>query len=134
MTATNTDRWQAAMDAAFDRWQANGDWTWADLVDSCGRREWIAVLAGKLHQQVQNGGLSQWAFNGYGKTWRLCVAALRRVGGPLAAEVAARLERVAATERGNGRRRRAGEAFDEWYYAHADGIEAEVDAFFARPE
>jgi hypothetical protein len=89
--------WQALMDIAYDRWNANNDsvteryrngqlneaearklmWGEEDHLLACTPKEREACILGKLNQQIENGGVSQWVINGYAYTaikfglWRL---------------------------------------------------------------
>jgi hypothetical protein len=62
---------QAFLNIAYDEWQKHDDWKLEDMVEYAGEFGEVvelALLLGKYNQQVQNGGHSQYFFNGYGGT------------------------------------------------------------------
>jgi hypothetical protein len=94
---TENCSWQALMNVAYDRWNANNDsvterykkgdltedearklmWREEDHLLACTPKEREACILGKLNQQIENGGVGQWVDNGYAYTavkfglWRL---------------------------------------------------------------
>lgn len=86
-----TDKIQALMDQAYDRWQANRGMSQQDFWDGLDAMERLAVFCGNFNYQVGNGGLTQWHGNGYatpetvGYITRICE---NRMKTPVALEVA----------------------------------------------
>lgn len=60
-----SELFQATMDRAYDRWQANQGMTQQAFWDQLDADERIAVFCGNLNYQVENGGFAQWFDNGY---------------------------------------------------------------------
>ena len=56
---------QKLMDQAYDRWRAADGMGKQDFWDQLDAAEKIAVFAGNLNYQVENGGFMQWIDNGY---------------------------------------------------------------------
>lgn len=83
------DKTQALMDQAYARFKANRQWSKQDFWDQLDAQERIAVFAGNLNYQVENGGFMQWFDNGYatdevtGFLIRLC----QRIGSPTSDKV-----------------------------------------------
>jgi hypothetical protein len=68
----NTDEMlmQKLMNQAYAEWRVN-DWTQVDFyahLHTSDHNQLIAVVLGNLNYQVENGGWSQWIFNGYTKS------------------------------------------------------------------
>lgn len=62
----NTPKMNAHLDLAYTRWQApSNNWTKQEFWDQLSAQERIAVFAGNLTAQVNNGGFLQWCDNGY---------------------------------------------------------------------
>lgn len=60
---SNMDIWQDLMNAAYDKWQEDQDMrAWFKTLTPFEKQ---VVAVGKYNQQVNNGGHSQWSFNGY---------------------------------------------------------------------
>jgi hypothetical protein len=55
---------EVLIEEAYALWQKN-DWTKAQFFDHLDYTHRIAVALGNLNGQVNNGGFSQWIFNGY---------------------------------------------------------------------
>lgn len=55
------------MKSAYDRYQANPNWSATDFHAQLTPAETIAVHIGNMNYQVGNGGWSQWFDNGYGR-------------------------------------------------------------------
>jgi hypothetical protein len=65
--AAYVDRVQALMDEVYNEWQKDenknkGKW---DVLEGFSEAHQIAVVFGNFNQQVENGGISQWIYNGY---------------------------------------------------------------------
>jgi hypothetical protein len=56
---------QKVMDAAYEKWQANKEWSYSDFVNHLDYLEKVVVVTGNLNYQVENGGFMQWHDNGY---------------------------------------------------------------------
>ena len=54
------------MKKAYDTWQKN-NWSPSEFIENIDSPEKFAVILGNLNYQVENGGFSQWKFNGYSK-------------------------------------------------------------------
>lgn len=67
--SVSEDYIQKIMNIAYAEWQKpeNKRWDFASFVANLTRLEAAAVTIGKLHQQVCNGGFTQWLENGYSK-------------------------------------------------------------------
>ncbi len=63
--------WQSLVDLGYDEWQKQ-DWSFEDMIQYCklkyGEIVELAILTGKYHQQVLNGGHFQYFDNGYSGT------------------------------------------------------------------
>lgn len=97
MSEAKTEIWQGLMDAAYERWNAeggSGSKTYDQMLADCSALERRALLLGNLNYQVGNGGFVQWVDNGYGLKAREAVDALRWVGGERAEAVAKMIERL----------------------------------------
>ena len=55
------------MNRVYDTWEKNKDWSLEDLFDNLDYQERLAIALGNLNAQVENGGFSQWQYNGYSK-------------------------------------------------------------------
>lgn len=69
-----SERHQALMNQAYDRWKDHPEWSKEDFLDQLNGDEKIAVTTGNLNYQVCNGGFAQWYGNRYGTeetTWYL---------------------------------------------------------------
>lgn len=84
-----TELFQATMDRAYDRWQAAQGMSQQAFWDQLSYPERIAVYAGNLNYQVENGGFIQWMDNNYAKTEvvSFLTRTLERMTGPGAAAV-----------------------------------------------
>lgn len=58
-----TERWQAIMDQAYDKWQKG--WGYREFLLNLSTVERRAAILGSFNHQVLNGGLQQWVDNGY---------------------------------------------------------------------
>lgn len=89
-----TDKIQALMNAAYDRYQ-NG-WSKQQFNDQLDAKERIAVFIGNMNYQVGNGGFSQWMYNRYAteETVGLIERKLQEVNSPEAQVVLHLLEIV----------------------------------------
>lgn len=56
---------QAIMTRAYEKYQTNPDWSYDDFINHLDYPEKVVVVTGNLNYQVENGGFSQWHFNGY---------------------------------------------------------------------
>lgn len=61
-----SERHQALMDAAYDRWRATPGTTKEQFWATLSAAEEFAVFMGNMNYQVQNGGWEQWFDNMYG--------------------------------------------------------------------
>lgn len=104
---TDTCPWQTLINTAFDRWidhnskireavdvgecserQAHREmWEFADMLESCTESERIAVVLGKLNQQIENGGCMQWVENGYATDTRHILDTLMPSIGPVSKQI-----------------------------------------------
>ncbi len=67
MMAAFGDRIQSLMDEVYGEWQKEGNQNkgkW-DILDGFSEAHQIAVVFGNFNYQVENGGISQWIYNGY---------------------------------------------------------------------
>lgn len=72
MQKSNLDIWQDFMNKAYDKWDDNTQDMSAWFM-SLTPFEKEVVAIGKFNQQVNNGGFSQWSFNGYKKVQQYTV-------------------------------------------------------------
>ena len=153
MTAT-TDKWQAIMDAAYDKW--NDAWSYERFLEEITGTERQAVLIGNLNYQVDNGGIQQYVDNGYATQYHSTVEILRSIGTEITRTVANKLEAFCdayvnpdvTTKRGafgdywneeaqledgdtDPIYEHDGDAFDDHFYAVSDAFDAEIEAYFA---
>lgn len=125
--------WQSHMDAAYSRWRAASDTSYADMLGACSPVERAAVLLGNLNYQVNNGGFMQWVDNGYALYIEEVMGLLKRIGTPNAALILAQLEglkphlnlRALARGYGGDYWRQAEES--RGYYAHDDDEDEESE-------
>lgn len=64
---------QELMNVAYARFEGHKEWSKKDFWNQLGDTERLAVFAGNLNYQVDNGGFQQWHYNGYSAqaTWLL---------------------------------------------------------------
>lgn len=65
MTDMENSRMQELMTQAYERWQANRDWSIEKFWDQLDADERMAVFTGNFNYQVENGGFIQWYDNRY---------------------------------------------------------------------
>lgn len=65
MTTNENSVQQQIMDKAYELFRAHPEWQIADLFDHLSYVQRVAVALGNLNYQVENGGFTQWYFNGY---------------------------------------------------------------------
>lgn len=70
---------QRYMDEAYARWQSDKNMSEDDWRESLSPREAIAVNVGNLNYQVENGGFSQWHYNGYSENLPILIKALQTI-------------------------------------------------------
>lgn len=103
MLNPDESRTQEVMNKAYDRWQNTG-WSQDEFWAQLSLRERIAVFVGKLNQQVENGGFSQWNYNSYSDCSDELIKFLRAIG-PTGRQVAdmviEALSRIATCEPGH---------------------------------
>jgi hypothetical protein len=58
---------QRLMDEAYSLWESNPKWSKIQLALNVSPMHRAAVVLGNLNYQVENGGFSQWLYNGYGE-------------------------------------------------------------------
>jgi hypothetical protein len=85
---------QALMNQAYDRYEANNNWDRIEFVQQLRGNECFVVPLGNLNYQVENGGFSQWASNGYNDadSVMLLKFALRQINTPAALKVLSLVE------------------------------------------
>ena len=59
------DTHQKLMNEAYDLWKSNDNWSKEEFFEQLDRKHRIAVALGNMNYQVENGGFSQWIYNGY---------------------------------------------------------------------
>lgn len=70
---------QSLVDKAYDRWRDEWkDLSYEEFISRLPERERFAVLTGNLNYQVENGGFSQWAENGFLSTAPTLLDLLKR--------------------------------------------------------
>jgi hypothetical protein len=134
-----TQHMQALMDAAYTAWQQEPGKSYDDFIfDLCGTQK-EAVLLGNLNYQVENGGFSQWIFNGYAEFSADVRRVLDRIGTPAAREVRELVSFVIEAGRLNDERRRSWDddhldlsEQDEAYYKINEQLLADAEAYFAK--
>lgn len=90
-----TERWQAIMNQAYDKWQAKREWKYREFLLNLDALERKAVVLGNFNHQVLNGGLQQWVDNGYATgSGRDLLLILEEIGTELAKKVKAIVEEV----------------------------------------
>jgi hypothetical protein len=127
---------QPIMDAAYAKWPKDG--RYSDFLFEISGIEKYVVLIGNLNYQVENGGFTQWADNGYGLYWQDVLRVLEKVGTDTAKQVAALVEKVGKQLRYNGRgvldysTATAWDEEDDGYYGYEyPDFSAEDTAFYA---
>ena len=65
MLDLDKSKWQAIMDAAYEKWRTDRGMSYRTFLQSLNPTEQIAVRLGNLNYQVGNGGFRQWVDNGY---------------------------------------------------------------------
>lgn len=65
MNAEKESALQEAMNSAYAIWKENEGWNLEDFYFNLPPLERRAVALGNLNYQVENGGFTQWVFNGY---------------------------------------------------------------------
>jgi hypothetical protein len=83
---------QPIMDAAYAKWPKDG--RYSDFLFEISGIEKYVVLIGNLNYQVENGGFTQWADNGYGLYWQDVLRVLEKIGTDTAKQVAALVGKV----------------------------------------
>jgi hypothetical protein len=138
---------QRLMNSAYARWQATEGMTQAEFWSGLSLAERVAVFAGNLNYQVENGGFVQWYDNGYSACREELRFICHRIGTPAAIEVADVLDRVGAIISSAPPRGFVGDREDDWdvfyykleqldktYDAVATAFLADVEAYLAREE
>jgi len=88
---------QHLMNLAYDRWQKGGDLedkSTSEFHAALPKDQLKAVLLGNLNYQVENGGFSQWVFNGYACECSEVMEVLEEMGTELALKVHSMLARI----------------------------------------
>lgn len=89
------------MELAYTKWPKSDGYD--DFLFEIGGIEKYVVLIGNLNYQVENGGFTQWADNGYGRHWQDVLRILEKVGTDTAKQVATLVEKVGKQLRYNSR-------------------------------
>jgi hypothetical protein len=129
---------ESRMQRAHDWWQPR-DISRQEFYDALTPATRAACAVGHLNYQVENGGFSQWHFNGYCVAGYAPLRALcKRIGTPVAMQVAELLRDAIEACEYNERMDRSGEgdedaykstdAFDKAYYAIAEQWLAQAEA------
>lgn len=145
-----TDTTQNLMNAAYDRY--TDGMSKEDFMDQLSAAETIAVSVGNMNCQVENGGFSQWFYNGYGTSER--VAFLIRLADRIDTDAAKQVRRILVNLASSQQSDQSGQSdvfgyddeeeeddFDDmndWadtdYYAVNDAWLADVEAYLQKLE
>jgi hypothetical protein len=87
---------QAVMNKAFEKWTPN--LRFEEFMQELNRNERLVVAIGTLNYQVENGGFSQWMYNGYATDPNTTFWALRTLGSPEADRVAELVQKALQNE------------------------------------
>ena len=79
---------QVIVNQLYEAERSRGNFDFARMLENAPRAGQIALVVGKLYQQVNNGGFAQWYWNGYaGDSEAYLEDALKEIGGESAAAV-----------------------------------------------
>lgn len=91
----NPEYHQELMDKAYDFWnQPGNEMDWSQLQDAVSDVEKAALVIGKMNQQVENGGWTQWIDNGYFGDIDTIQSYVSQIPGPASKKVYEILSRV----------------------------------------